>query len=327
MSASSSMFRVFLDRLGESYDNTMRAGLSEIGKLQAIKSSDRIFIKPNLTYPTFRKGVMTNPAAVEALIRILSDYTSHIVIGESDSGGYNPFSMHEVFRETGLDEIARRYGVRLVNLTTEVSRPIRVQRFGRGFDVPLPVVVLDETDHFFTMPVPKIHMNTKVSMSIKNQWGIIQEPAQRLKLHPYFTPTIHAINRALPNAVSVIDGRYGLTRSGPMRGDVLELNWLLVADNLFAADFVCCHLMGIAPRSVPHIRTISRHEGISSMSQFTIRSDWRTFIRPEFYLQRAWTDYPGLMAFKSRALAYIAYESPVAAALHKALYLFREPFY
>jgi uncharacterized protein (DUF362 family) len=321
------MYRVFLERLGDNYEPVIRAGLESIGKLDLIRRTDRIFIKPNLTYPSFRKGVMTNPAAVEALIRVLSDYSQHIVVGESDSGGYNPFSMHQVFRETGVYDIANRYGVRLVNLTDEPSRPITVPRLGHSFSVPLPVVILDETDHFFTMPVPKIHMNTRVSMSIKNQWGIIQSPAQRLKLHPYFIPTIHAINRALPPAVSVIDGRYGLTRSGPMRGDVVDLNWLLVADNLFAADYLCCHLMGIAPQSVPHIRTIARHEGIRSLDQFALRSDWRTFIRAEFYLERAWTDYPGLLAFKSRALAYIAYESWAANALHKALYLFREPFY
>ena len=182
--------RVFLEQLGAEYEPVLRAGLDHIGKLEAIRPGDRVFIKPNLTYPTFRPGVMTNPSAVEALVRILKDHTDHITIGESDSGGYNPFSMHEVFRETGLDEIARRYGVRLVNLTEEPSRPISYRSRLRRMSVPLPLLIVDETDHFFTMPVPKIHMNTRVSMSIKNQWGIIQVPAQRLKLHPYFTDTI-----------------------------------------------------------------------------------------------------------------------------------------
>jgi hypothetical protein len=46
-----------------------------------------------------------------------------------------------------------------------------------------------------------------------------------------------------------------------------------------------------------------------------------------FCLHRSWTDYPGLLAFHSRALAYLGYESPLAKPLHRLLYRFREPFY
>jgi uncharacterized protein (DUF362 family) len=189
------------------------------------------------------------------------------------------------------------------------------------------VELLEETDLFITVPVPKIHMNTKVSMSVKNQWGVIQSPALRLKLHPYFSRVVYLVNKALPKSISIIDGRYGLTRSGPMRGDVLELDWLLVADNLFAADFLCCHLMSIATSSISYLRRIFRWEGIRGLDQFTLNQDWRPFASDRFYLERAWTDYPGLFCFKSRAVAYVGYESPLAAGLHRLLYLFREPFY
>lgn len=46
-----------------------------------------------------------------------------------------------------------------------------------------------------------------------------------------------------------------------------------------------------------------------------------------FYPKRAWTDYPGLIAFNSRIVAYLGYHSPLSGMLHKLLYLFREPFY
>jgi hypothetical protein len=163
---------------------------------------------------------MTTPACVEALVLALLDYTPHVIVGEADSGGYNPFSMDEVFRSTGLDEIARRTGARLVNLTNQPSRDLRFEERGRELAVPLPVLLLDEVDHVLTVPVPKVHANTGVSMSIKNQWGCIQAPSMRLRLHPYFARVIYEVNRALRVAGSVIDGRYGLNRNGPMRGDV-----------------------------------------------------------------------------------------------------------
>src|ERR1019366_408124 len=109
------MAKIFLDSLKNGYEEPIREGLKFIGVDGALKSSDRVAIKPNLTFPVFKPGVMTNPAAVEALIRVLKDYTGNITICESDSGGYNAFSMDEVFKSTGLAQIAKRYGVHVVN--------------------------------------------------------------------------------------------------------------------------------------------------------------------------------------------------------------------
>jgi hypothetical protein len=50
-------------------------------------------------------------------------------------------------------------------------------------------------------------------------------------------------------------------------------------------------------------------------------------VKERFYLKRAWTDYPGLWAFHSPALSYLAYFSPLVGVLHRMLYLFRKPFY
>ncbi len=317
--------KVFLDRLTGGYANPMKDGLKWIGALDRLSASSRVCIKPNLTFPVYRKGVMTSPTALEAIVRVLLDYTRNITICESDSGGYNRFSMDKVFVATGIDKLKARYGVRTLNLSGEPSRTITCRCGLRSLAVPLPITLLDETDLLITMPVPKIHMNTTVSMSVKNQWGVIQEPAQRLKLHPYFKHVIYAINKALPPTISIIDGRYGLNRSGPLEGDPVALNWLMVADNIFAADSTCCRLMGIEPMKVPYLKFILQRENIG---QIDFNRDYRDFVCKEsFHLKRKWTDYPGLLAFNSRLAAYVGYESPLAAGLHKLLYKFRKCFY
>ena len=89
--------RVFIASIQEDYAARVREGLEFIGSLSQIDSTTRIAIKPNLTYPTFRPGVMTTYDAVEGLVKVLRDKTEHITIVESDSGGYNPFSISEVF--------------------------------------------------------------------------------------------------------------------------------------------------------------------------------------------------------------------------------------
>ena len=319
--------RLFISRLDLGYARCMEDGFAFIEANRSIRQGDRIAIKPNLTFPTFRPGVMTNPEAVEALVIYLKGFTDHIVICEADSGGYNRFSMDAVFAATGIAQMAKRYGVQVVNLSMSASKNIRLRHGLKRLSIPLPTLLLDDTDLFVTMPVPKIHCNTGVSLSLKNQWGVIQQPDARLKLHPYFNEVVYQVNKALPPTISVVDGRYGLTRSGPMRGDVVPLNWMVIGNNPFYVDYLVARLMGCDSRSIPHLRHAFKKESVDSLDNAAINVDYEGFVSDQFYLKRVWTDYPGVLTFNSRLLAYLGYESFLAKPLHRLLYLFREPFY
>jgi uncharacterized protein (DUF362 family) len=318
---------VFLDRLDRDEGEVLRAGLEHLRVPAMIRRGDTVFVKPNLTFPVYREGVMTRPECVEAVIGALQDCGARVVVGESDSGGYNRFSMDEVFAKTGLAGIAARHGVPVVNLSHEPSRDIHVRWRGKDLAVPLPVRLLDDVDLFVTVPVPKVHANVGVSMSIKNQWGCIQEPSRRLELHPAFTEVIHAVNEALRVRISIIDGKFGLDRNGPMRGDPVRLGWMLMSDDIVAADVVCCRLMGVDPDQIGYLRYYRRRRGRSDVEAYRFNRDPHDLAGPRFRLRRDLLDYPGYFAFRSPALAYLAYHSPAAAFLHRVLYLFREKFY
>jgi uncharacterized protein (DUF362 family) len=318
--------KVFFDTLAHGgYGGCLEKGFEFLQSSVRVGPDTRVCIKPNLTFPTFRQGVMTNPEAVEAVILYLKQFTSHVTICESDSGGYNVFSMTEVFQRTGIADFAVRHGIKVVNMSSAPSRSIAVRAGLRRLQVPLPLLLLDETDLFITMPVPKVHCNTVISLALKNQWGVIQQPSLRLKLHPYFRDVVYAVNKSLPPTLVILDGKYGLTRSGPMRGDVLDLDWFLMSDNIFAADFTVAFMMGLDYRRIPYLRYIFSREGIRSLGQFQFNTAVPRDNR--FHMRRVWTDYPGVMTFNSRVLAYLGYESPLAKPLHWLLYLFREPFY
>ncbi len=319
---------VYLEALDGSYVDRIRAGLEWTSVTSRLSPDTRVFIKPNLTFPVFRKGVMTDPDCVEAIVIALKDYTSHIVIGEADSGGYNRFDIDVVQEKTGLKAIAARYGVSCVNLSHMPRRTLHVPTRGRTLDVPFPVCLLDETDLVLSAAVPKIHMNTMVSMTVKNLWGCIPEPDDRLRLHPYLSDVLHTIVTRLKETVGLIDGRYGLNRSGPMEGDVVDLNWLMVAASLYQADATCCDLMQIPVDHVAYMRQASRlGTSFAPASRCRLNANWQDFVSERFYLKRKWTDYPGYLAFHSPALSYLAYFSPLAGILHKLLYCFRKPFY
>ncbi|HEY3857310.1 MAG TPA: DUF362 domain-containing protein [Verrucomicrobiae bacterium] len=319
--------KVFLSKLADGYAGPIATGLSSVGFFEAVRPGATVFLKPNFTFPTYRPGVMTSFECIKATTECLIQRGYKVIIGEAQSGGYNPFSMDAVFEEMGMNELARQTGARLVNISFTDSEIIKIRVGMRKLSIPMPKLLLHEIDAFITMPVPKIHMNTRVSMSIKNQWGCIQDPAERLKLHPFFAEVIFEVNRRLPKAHSIIDGRFGLNGTGPMRGDVVDLNWLLVSNDLTAADRVCTRMMQIDERSVSYLQHFRRQGWWTAFSDISINEDWENYKSVQFYLERKWTDLPGLYCFNSSFLAWLGYRSPLAGLAHWMLYLFREPFY
>lgn len=321
-------YRAFLGSLlVADYLDLMQQGLEWIGFDRLTPKDARVFIKPNLTFPTYRPGVMTNPQAVEAAILAVREYTPYIIIGDADSGGYNRFSMDEVYRETGLWQFAEKYGVQVVNLSKVERRTITFRYRNRDFSIDLPRLLTDEIDLLITMPVPKVHANTVVSLTFKNQWGCIPDPTDRLWLHPYLKHVVLEVNKAVKARVAIIDGRYGLNVNGPMRGRPVELDWVLVADDIGAGARLASELMQIPIEKIPHLRYAKKLGFIPDLSEIELNQDIQPFLKEKFVLRREWTDYPGFLAFHNSFLAYLAYSSPLAEILHRILYLFREPFY
>lgn len=318
---------VSLHDLNEGYSKNVRIGLEQTGFFQNVAGGTPVFLKPNLTFPVYRPGVMTSFECLKAVTETLVEKGYPVIIGEADSGGYNRFSIDEVFKGMGIDRLAQETGARLVNLSFAKAEWLEVRAGYRRLRVPVPKLILHEVGAFITLPVPKVHLNTGVSMSIKNQWGCIQEPSERLKLHPYLAEVMFELNSRLPQAHSIIDGKTGLNRSGPMLGDPVELNWLLVSNDLVAADRVCCRLMQIEEHRIGFLRHFQKRGWWCEFESIQLRSDWKTFQKTPFYLHRKFTDWPGYLCFNNSLLAWLGYRSPLAGFAHWLLYLFREPFY
>ena len=319
---------VFLKHLeGSDYGPVIEETLEHIGFFKTVPAGGRVFLKPNLTFPEFRPGVMTSLDCLRAVTLCLLKHGYRVVIGEADSGGYNRFSIDEVFKGMGIDKLAAETGAEIVNVSFTEPEWLEVRAGWRRLRVPVPRLMLSEIDAFITLPVPKIHMNTQVSMSIKNQWGCIQEPTVRLKLHPYFAEVMHEFNSRLPHAYSIIDGRYGLNRTGPMLGDVVDMNFVLGSNDLVAADRVCCRIMQIDEAQVKYLQYFRSRGWWGKYEDIQLNDDVARYQKERFYLVRKWTDYPGLICFNNAFLAWLGYHSPLAGFAHWLLYLFREPFY
>jgi uncharacterized protein (DUF362 family) len=184
--------------------------------------------------------------------------------------------------------------------------------------ITLPNLLLREVDVFLSLPVPKVHVMTGVSLGFKNQWGCIPS-TYRLKDHPAFDLKIVAINRRL-NPRVIMDGTYFLDGAGPLTGEPVRTNLILAGDSAGAADSICCQVMRIQTFSIPHLR-LARQEGLlpDAVSEIDVNHPVEIFSSRRFVSRRALIDWISLLGFRSRIATWLFWFSPLARALHMGL--------
>src|SRR5260221_5729307 len=127
---------------------------------------------------------------IEALVRALISRTRNISIVESN-GGSSAWSAEEAFAGHRVPEICHRYGAQSVNLTVYPRENVETEIGGSPVTVELSRLLTRETDVFITMPVPKLHAMTGVSLGFKNQWGCLPD-VKRLRHHADFARKVLA---------------------------------------------------------------------------------------------------------------------------------------
>jgi uncharacterized protein (DUF362 family) len=308
---------------------SISAGLREaVAKVaESIRLGGRVgssvFLKPNFTYPFFKPGVTTTRELIQAVVELLKDYgCRRICLGEGD-GGYNSFSMEETFANFRLDELEKEYGLEVVNVCRWPSLPLEIQAKRGVFTVNLPRPLFEEFDSYISLAVPKVHAMTTISNAVKNQWGLVQD-TMRLHFHCAFDEIITEITRRLPSPSAIVDGKYGLTRNGPMiEGVDLELNWVSACDNLWLNDQIVCELMRIPMERVEHLMFAAKQGLMPARENCRMSGELAEFIDDRFYLKRNIWNRAAKLTWYSRRLNYLVYFSPISSFLHKVMYSIR----
>ncbi len=283
----------------------------------------KVFIKPNLTWPVYTPGVTTSPVVLEAVVSILRSRTPNITIGESD-GGYHSFEAEEAFRKHGIYEIADRYGAKVVNLCKTEAETVQGKIGSKTLQIKLSSLLLHDIDVLISIPVPKVHAMTGVSLGFKNYWGCIPS-AMRLKHHPLFSELVLLINRMFNSQIVIYDGTYFLDKNGPMTGEPVQMNLLIAANEVGVGDFVCCQLMGVNPFKISHLKTAHKAGMFpSSLDEIELNTDLGGFVGRSFCLERNLLNWIALLAFNSNLLTTLLYDSVIGKLLHKILYTIRQ---
>ena len=272
-----------------------------------------------VTYVKGRPGVTTTPEVLRTVVQRLVERSNTVFVVESD-GGYGAWDCDRALRGHGVHEMCAALGATAVNLSGAPRTSLAVARPGGLLAVPFPRMLLDSIDAFISLPVPKVHCMTGVSLAMKNQWGLIPDP-MRLEHHHAFDEVVLEINRRLPSATAIVDGTYFLDENGPMEGRPLRKDLVVAAGSIGECDRYLCALMGVDPMGVSHLRhAISAGFVPGRLEEIGHDADQLRRLSYHAVLNRTPRQRLVRTFFHSRRLTRLMYTSPFGRGLHKVYY-------
>jgi uncharacterized protein (DUF362 family) len=163
---------------------------------------------------------------------------------------------------------------------------------------------------------------TGVTLSLKNSWGCVPDSMRGMH-HQDLSHKLALIARSVKPEIVVIDGTYALNKHGPMFGEPVKTDLIVVADNTVAADALGTRVMGFVPETINHI-AMAEKAGLGSarLEDLEVNQDWRQFCC-RFSLEKTFIDRISDLHFNSDFVAKLIFHSPLTPVIYKIVPLLR----
>ena len=270
----------------------VREVMEAAGVREVVAEGDVVLVKPNFVRPAVSAtGVTTNLEVVESIIDVVRSLGATPVIGESCGV---PFRTADVFSALGVDALAKKLDVRLVDLDTYPAKDYEVPR-PQTLDTVHLTSLLDEVDSVISVPVAKTHNVTTITGAVKNMHGTVPDTEKwRTHLSGVNEAIVDIAQVARPD-LSVLDMTTCLEGHGPMTGDPVPLDAVAACLDPVAIDAFIAHLTGYEPEDVRHL-VLARDAGLGQL-EYAVEGDApeprrfarARFITPMLLTQQYWT--------------------------------------
>ena len=212
-----------------------------------IKAGMKVGLKPNLVMAKpASSGATTHVSIVKALVESLQSWgVDDITIMESAWVGD---STQKAFRVCGYTDLARKTGVKLVDLKQDRTKFV----MSRGMQLEVCRSPL-EVDLLINLPVLKGHCQTLMTCALKNMKGCIPDE-EKSRFHTIgLHKPIAAVNTVLYQDWILVDALNGdLTYEGG--GSPVPLNRLVLAKDPVLVDTWGAALMGYEPWEIEYLK-------------------------------------------------------------------------
>jgi len=233
-----------------------------LARSKRLSKAKKILIKPNcLGAYTPDKAITTHPLVLEALILYLLKLKKHIFLGDSPGGTVN---VEQVWEKTGIRDLAERYPIKLVNLSTYKPGSY----FGSSGELKLSSII-DDVDGIINVAKYKTHSLTAFTGAVKNLYGLIPGMI-KTEYHKQYPDTegfgklLSKIHKSLLNKVlyNFIDGIDGMDGAGPAAGSKRHFGLFFGSSSAGAVDAIASKMMGFGIGDIPYLFDVLHNEGI-----------------------------------------------------------------
>jgi uncharacterized protein (DUF362 family) len=252
---------------------------ADIERALAESGKKQILIKPNYInskHPS--TGITTDSRVIEGVVKFLKTgkMPSDVVIGEG-SGFADTFQAFEI---AGVNAIANRWGVKLVDLNkdefveAQVPNPLSLKR------VRVAKTALESA--IISVPKLKPHRIATVTLSLKNMMGAL---ASKGSMHrgTSLSENIADLASVLKPSLSVIDGIIA-GEGHETSGDPVPMNLVIAGTDPVAVDAVGAAVMGIAPEDVKHLLLAEKKGlGTCQLANITILGEPIEAVKRKFH--------------------------------------------
>ncbi|MHA1681824.1 MAG: DUF362 domain-containing protein, partial [Promethearchaeota archaeon] len=250
-------------------DSALEPMLKLLDVLQYKPSTNHVFIKPNMVDEVGpREAVDTDPNLISALILAMDQMydVDEFVVGDGSayfsSKGKN---WDRLVKGTGYGAMAdtlrdaRGLDVSIVNLES-VDRDEYEWEYGT---VRLPS--LCRTHSYVNVAKMKTHLHTTVTLSMKNQKGLLALSDKKLfhlgKKYGNLHESILELSKVMEPELSLIDATRALEGSGPATAPdgqtkVRRLKICMGGTSMVEVDNAACRVMGIPVEEVRHLPAV-----------------------------------------------------------------------
>jgi len=237
------MVRVAIVKGINPLDMTVEA-LEMVEAYEALSEEKPVLIKPNYinaSHPS--TGITTDSRVIEGVVKFLKQHgVKEAIIGEG-SGFADTF---EAYRIAGVDALAKRWNVKLVDLNRddfiEINPPSPLAN-----KVKIAKTALEST--IVSVPKLKPHRQAGVTLSMKNMIGAVTPKGS---MHLHLNRNIAEIASIIKPRIAVIDGIIA-GEGHETSGNPVEMNLVIAGRDPVAVDAVGAAVMGIPPKDVKHL--------------------------------------------------------------------------
>jgi uncharacterized protein (DUF362 family) len=238
----------------------------------------KVLIKVNfITTMTWDTGATTDPIVVEAIIQRLKKLPVEVFVVESDATMTNA---DKAFEATGMAEMCKKYGVECLNLRHVPDKvKIKIPNGECLKDITVPRIVTESA--IISAAKMKTHMSTKVTLGMKNMFGILPEKL-KMKYHAIgINKVIVDINTVIKPNLTVIDGFVAMEGKGPTDGSPVKMDLIIAGKDPVATDATGARVMGIDPHEISHIRK-AHQKGLGNIDEIEIVGSQLDYVKRMF---------------------------------------------